>query len=195
VAAVLVAYEETGDYERDLKRLADDGDGHMDLVPSQRHSYGADLVSLLVGRKGKGDVVGTAYRMTRAGRAGNERLAYSVVHAASAAGPNYTLAHELAHNFGAAHDEENAPPGRLAAPYAYGFKGFVKGEQVRDVMGYPPGKTLPYFSNPLINYRGTRIGDERRADVARLIGETAPLAAAYQDEKVRWGESLICTCW
>ena len=187
VGTVRVEYDETRNYERDVVRLEGETDGHMDAVHAARFDQRADLVSLFVGSKGKGNTIGTAYRMMKRNAPDNDSRAFSVVHAKSAAGPSHVLAHELAHNFGAAHDNDNGSSEPVVAPYAHGFKGFIDGEQVRDVMGQPPGRTLPYFSNPRIKHGGERLGDERTADVARLIEETATIVANYREEKVGWG--------
>ena len=47
-------------------------------------------------------------------------------------------------------------------------------------MSYDPGQTIPYFSNPRINYKGVPTGDSRTADSARTITLTAPYVAAYR---------------
>ena len=101
VGAEEVDYEAaTGDSpesaSRDLDRLGDPADGHMDRVHRLRDALGADLVSL-VSRDGGGiaDLGG----------------AFSVV-----SGSSFVFAHEIGHNLGLLHDRADWP-----ASYQHGF--------------------------------------------------------------------------
>ncbi len=98
VGAEKVDYEEaTGDTQfgvrvgRDIARLSDPADGHMDRVHALRDTIGADLVSLVSGP---------------AGGIANTPGAFSVVD-----GSSDVFAHEIGHNLGLSHDRFASVPG------------------------------------------------------------------------------------
>ncbi|MGA2497015.1 MAG: Ig-like domain repeat protein [Tepidisphaeraceae bacterium] len=177
-----VNYTETGSFATDLDNLSTDGDGQLDEAFPLREKYGADLVTLFVG---SGDLAGLAYQMTSATSASNPDLAFSVVLADEAAGPDYVLAHELGHNFGASHDIAH-DSGASIAPDSHGYRFTAKGTVYHDIMSYDPGITIPYYSNPDIRYLGVPIGKDGQANAARVITWTAPIVAAYRKTKVSW---------
>jgi hypothetical protein len=107
VGMTLENYQEAGDLGTDLGRLSTPEDGFLDDVPTLRNFFGADLVTLITSHgspAGAGlETIGIGEEMTTPKATGNADLAYSVVSQASAGTTNYTLAHELGHNLGAAH--------------------------------------------------------------------------------------------
>jgi peptidyl-Asp metalloendopeptidase len=175
-----IDYRESGRLHIDLRRLAATRDGYMDQVHALRNRYGADLVTLLVGR---GDLAGLAYQLEDLRDRTNASFAFSVVLAEEAQAPHYTLAHELGHKFGAQHDKANTDARGLFA-YSHGWRFQAAGRVYRDIMAYEPGRRIPYFSNPRILYRGVPTGDARTGDSARTINKSAPFVAAYRPERV-----------
>lgn len=169
-----VSYQESGKFDTDLDRLTDGGDGYMDSVQAMRDRYGADMVSLMVG---SGDLGGLAWILKDTG--GDAGRAYSVVLEQQAAGPTYTLAHELGHNFGAAHDAAQEDGAGLFS-YSYGYKFRAGGVLYRDIMSYSPGEVIPYFSNPDVSYDGMPTGTAN-ANNARTISLSCPTVSRYRD--------------
>jgi hypothetical protein len=86
---------------------------------------------------------------------------------------NLSWIHEVGHNFGAAHNKENAESSGLF-DYSYGQRW---PKQFRSIMAYKcddasPCNRLARFTNPSIVYSGVTIGDARRTDNARTINQS-----------------------
>lgn len=177
-----VDYEEADSLADDLNRLRFNADGHMDEVHEWRSEFGADVICLF--RRGAaGGVAGRAHLLNDL--AGNAGLAYSVVSDVSALS-NFTLAHELGHNLGAAHAEgDPGDSGIFGHSRGHRFLG-QDGSSYRTVMAYVPGARIPHFSNPEISYAGTPTGIPRQqtgsADVVGTFGAMVPTVAAYLPE-------------
>ena len=158
-------YEEPGgriddDWEknkRDIERLIDPSDGHMDGVHGRRDALGADLVSLTMHRRGgRGQIVG-AFSVTSS----NLR----------------TVAHEFGHNFGLQHeraqwlsDFSTTYPGH----YQHGYVALNDARCSWTIMAYGTlcasrrgsSHRVPFFSSPaLFNpIDGARLGTSRFGD-------------------------------
>ena len=130
-----------------LTALYLEDDGRMDEIHALRDRLGADVVCLAVGRADFASS-GLSFLLDDSGDPGNARFAFSILHYGSIAGTT-VVAHELGHLLGCAHDRENARGATGAYSFSYGYRfAGADGRQYRDLMAYPPGTELAYFSNP-----------------------------------------------
>ncbi|NWF71560.1 MAG: zinc-dependent metalloprotease [Nitrospirae bacterium] len=177
-----VVYSESGAINTDLTRLRSTTDGIMDQVHQLRDQYKADLVALIVDNGGSS--CGIAYVMTNGPRASFASSAFSVM--ARDCIVNDTLAHELGHNMGNAHDRATGGTGVFA--YSYGYRDVVG--RFRTIMAYAcPTVSCPrvkYFSNPNIMINGRPAGIDHAidptnsADNARSMNEVRQIVAAWR---------------
>jgi hypothetical protein len=168
-----------------LTALQSSTDGKMDEVHALRDQSGADLVCLLVNRADFASS-GLAFVIDQPGDTTNAEFAFSVLQYGVLFGTRY-LSHEFGHSFGCAHDRESAlSPG--AYPYSYGYRFFgADGQRYRDIMAYPPGIELGYFSNPNVVApapvsapMGIPAGRAGESDTARTIEQAAFEVAGYR---------------
>lgn len=171
-----ISYAETGTAGTDLRWLRADP-----AVANLRRAWGADMVSMMVGRMD--DACGIGYVIPRGGvSAAFGPWAYSVVDLRCAT-TNHTLAHELGHNLGANHDPSNGPaPGDAAFPYAFGH--LVDGS-FRTVMSYSTDCALSCprvnsFSHPGLTYNGQLMGIADQRDNHRTLEATRGVVGAFQ---------------
>jgi len=147
-----VALDESSvSYSATLGSLRGTTDGVLDQIHALRDQVAADLVSLGIEAGDTGGSAGIAYLMDEPQSLTNCYYGFSVVRFGSM-NSSHVLSHELGHNFGCAHDRENAK-GPGAFPYSYGYRFFAQdstgqNRQFRDIMAYAPGSRVPYFSNP-----------------------------------------------
>ncbi len=177
-----VAYTESGAIDTDLTRLRSTTDGILDQVHQLRDQHKADLVALIVDNGGNS--CGIAYVMTNGPRASFASAAFSVT--ARDCIVNDTLAHELGHNMGNAHDRATGGTGAFA--YSFGYRDEVG--RFRTVMAYAcPTASCPrvkYFSNPRLLYNGRPLGIDHTvnpansADNARSMNEVRHIIAAWR---------------
>jgi hypothetical protein len=162
-----VNYNESGDYPTDLNWVNSNAG-----VASLRNTFGADLVSMFVE---SAQYCGYGWIGPSAGSA------FTVVNRGCASG-NYSLPHEIGHNFGARHDVYTDS---TTSPYSYGH-GYVDcTEGWRDVMAYPSqcgGTRIPYFSNPNMTYGSPPdpLGISTTSDVARVHNQNAVTVANFR---------------
>ncbi|THI87603.1 MAG: hypothetical protein CAF41_006675 [Nitrospira sp. CG24A] len=177
-----VTYTESGNMNTDLTRLQNTTDGILDQVHQLRDQHKADLVALIVDNGGNS--CGIAYVMTNGPSASFTSYAFSVTARDCIA--NSTLAHELGHNMGNAHDRTTGGTG--VYPYSYGYRDEVG--KFRTIMAYGcPTVSCPrvkYFSNPRLLYNGRRLGIDHTtnpansADNARSMNDVRHIVAAWR---------------
>ncbi|MEG3923778.1 DUF4347 domain-containing protein [Microcoleus sp. T3_D1] len=174
-----IDYTESGNASTDLNRLRNTSDGFIDEVHQLRNTYSADMVSLFVDSL---DYGGIGYLMTDPSY-GFANSAFTVVKRNNAAG-SYTFAHELGHNQGAHHNEQNASSAG-AYPYAYGYRDTTDPITFRTIMSYqtrrpdPPITRINRWSNPDRTYLGEPTGTSS-TDNARTLNNTAIYAANWR---------------
>jgi Ca2+-binding RTX toxin-like protein len=171
-----IAYTESGISTTDLDRLRNTSDGFLDNVHQLRNTYSADMVSLFVNNL---DYCGRGYVMTSPSY-GFANSGFTVVKRSCAAG-NYSFAHELGHNLGAQHNEEDTG-GSIAYPYSYGYRDTVVPNTFRTIMSYqssPSTTRINRWSNPDRTYLGEPTGTSSTNN-ARTLNNTAIYAANWR---------------
>ncbi|WP_235426695.1 reprolysin-like metallopeptidase [Xanthomonas cerealis] len=174
-----------------LKEITDaSGASPLAALHSTRETLGADLVALL-----------RPYRKEQAGCGmawlnGYGLQSYSVNmsglgYATSGDGSDEedtghcednTLAHEIGHNLGLAHDKADTP-GPGAFTYAYGWRQTLDEGSFNTIMAYTADDqvSVPYFANPRITLcNDNPCGDVNEADQTRALNITMPIAAGFR---------------
>lgn len=180
-------YTESGNDSTELNRFQNSFDGFFDFVHTERNTFGIDLMVMIgefarPGTCGLGFVPGSASPF-------NDWLGFSFTKRECLGGINIgTFAHELGHNFGLAHDRQNAGGVTPTFSYGYGYRWF--GILYRDTMAYEPGIRQQIFSNPDLfiggvngdnNFRaGIPIGQAGEADASTAISNANWAITAYR---------------
>lgn len=160
------------------------GQGPFQNIARWREADSADLVLLVRAfvPKAQGFACGEAWVNGSNGTPLAAELAYGVVNHGRAEGyycSNYTLAHEIGHLMGAAHDRAHAgATGRFPYSYGYGISGWFG-----DIMSYFQPETGLY-ANPKLKLCagqpcGVAIGQPEQADVVSTFNRTAGQIATF----------------
>ncbi len=162
-----IGYAESGNIAADLQYLQQPGDGVLDEIHGPRDAFKADLVVMLID-EGSNNACGNAYQMSSLG-SWFQGYGFGVT-AMDYPGPStcsgLTLAHEVGHNMGNAHDRGHAT-GAVLFPFSYGYQS--PRQIFRDIMSYdcPNGCTrINYWANPDVWYMGEPTGVDYEADPA-----------------------------
>ncbi|MYK47158.1 MAG: hypothetical protein F4029_13130 [Gammaproteobacteria bacterium] len=188
--AMEVDYIESGDSIVDLYRLANPGDGHMDIVHELREKTGSDLVHLISEATG---LCGVAFILLQVTPVFESR-GFGLTDPDCG---GVTLAHELGHNMGLRHDRyvdsTNTP-----SPYSHGYvnraafeEGAPASSRWRTLMSYPNEcldagfscLELLRFSNAEQEYEGDPMGiaeGPEAADARRGLNASRQNVAGYR---------------
>ena len=202
VGAQQVNYRDDSDNGTALEELS----GHTQSGPSTpnpafaslraaRDALGADLVVLLRDfRTPQNNGCGIAW-LIGSGQTGIEQadapFGYSVVSDGrdvdEGDGQTYfcrdeSMAHEMGHNMGQAHNVDNSPNSGVHA-YSYGYRESI-GNGFYTVMAYAlPGanqSSIRYFANPNVNYEGRPTGVANASDNVRSMNAVIPIIASFR---------------
>src|SRR5690606_6139152 len=95
---------------------------------------------------------------------------------------DFSLAHELGHLMGQAHNTEDAGGVGGAHTYSYGYRE-ASSTGFYTIMAYPSADTqieAPYFANPALNYLNRRTGVANASDNDRSMNQMMPIIAQFR---------------
>jgi len=150
----------------------------MDEVHTLRNTHEADMVALItsIGDAGGMGWILDALDDTVASQS------FSITKYSNLG--SLTLPHELGHNMGCDHDQDNiTAEGYRLFNYSRGwrFNAQQDGLLYRTIMAYPPGLRTAHFSNPEVLFKGTptgaALGTVDEANSALTINTSAPVIA------------------
>ncbi|WP_018692697.1 M12 family metallo-peptidase [Algicola sagamiensis] len=162
------------DSDDTLDKLKDPNDGYMDDVAAERERTKADIAIVIADTT---DACGIADDSLLADNA------FAIANPIEGCSYKYTLQHEMAHLFGAHHDEFVEPN-----PYFEYGRGWIANDwSYRTLMAYDNGcpstracTRVKYLSSPTNTMNGLPLGDTTH-DNTRVVRENAEKVANYRD--------------
>ena len=168
-----------------------DFDGYFEDAHRLRDQYGADLVAGILSEPNTGGIA-----WVNNSTAGSPALGFSINRVQQIA-TNYTLVHEFGHNIGNVHarNQNSAEASEFGGLFIYSTGNLFSGPEgnYATVMGYDDSifQTIPYFSNPDIEYFGAPTGnpitstsEAGPSDNARSMREIKNVIASYRPTTV-----------
>lgn len=219
VATVAVNYTDDTTNASTLEKLTGYRSGQGAITPdpafqglrNARQTYGADLVSLARRFKDpEQDGCGIAW-LIGGGQSGisasDASFGYSIFSDGQDAGTDgktyycrdETLAHEMGHNMGSAHDRETAkdddgvldPDDYGLYPYSFGYKNIAANFYTVMAYGDTGQKGYRVFSNPAISFCGGAVcGISNQADNASSLRQAIPVVATFRATVVPLGSTI-----
>ena len=176
-------------YQDHLVRLGVPDDGYFDHIHELRDRLGADFVSLIVEDTDPDILGGKTCGMAPVMQELSPDFAYLAFSVVSreCAGDNWTLAHEVGHNQGCAHDRENSSnEGLFSYSYGYHLSGDTRGWGT--IMAYDDAENtwqrIGKFSNPNRSHddvaTGVPIGSPGEAHNVSTINSSRVLVAGFR---------------
>ncbi len=153
----------------DLERLLLPADGYLDQVHSLRDTYEADIVVFVSDNRAS---------TVNASIMAEEATAFVIVHWESLGEPEYGLAHEIGHLFGARHTPDSDA---AVLPFAFGH-GF-RNDSLRTIMANGQQLRVPYYAGPDQRYEGDVLGDSTSQNVAEVLRTTAVYISNFRGEQ------------
>lgn len=185
VGILPIQYEESHDIETDLLRLRTSSGG-LERVATLRNVFMADVVSLWIEDGGTNPDRGrpNCGLAESLKKPAHPRDGFHVVRRDCAGGN--VFAHELGHNLGASHDQEQLEAEGRDAHFCAGRGWVAPDDSFRTIMSYREScdgcLRIPFFSSPNVTWNGEPIGSET-ADNVRLFSETACRVGQYRESR------------
>ena len=150
----------------------------LDALPGAigqlRDDFGADLAVLITGEEVNYQnlfgiaLAGTTINNDFVFTAPCNNCTYAIARIQSSAGPRWTLAHEIAHLFGARHENDNTSPADCAQGFIFNPFG-NEGRTVMATLGRE-GRRVLHYSDPDIQFNGFNTGTPTNDNAAIIRG-------------------------
>lgn len=169
-------FNERSFMDQNLDAIASPNDGRGDtFAGATRNSRGADIVTIMT--QTQSSTFGVSLCGIADAIAANANQAFFAISTSSGCASGFTFVHELAHLFGARHDNDSN-----TSPFPYGH-GFVNaGANIRTVMAVNsnPQQRIGYFSTDDQTFQGNTIGTGSFSDNERVHNVRRQTMASFR---------------